>query len=192
MLYGRIYLILLFLVFTCNLYIYIYIYIYLSKRVRSSVIHLNGFYLLVPLPFLVEITSCDCFYQQNKSLCLRQSSERLLIFAKELLNLPNLRESWESWESCESQDMRVCHFREKSLLWILVKNVLSKDKSAVPLFNGSDYLFSASDNTNFVKEICYKNSNLNESGRSVYAFPCRTNQKIHISVVALKMSKKVI
>lgn len=67
----------------------------------------------------------------------------------------------------------------------------SKDKSAVPLFNGSDYLFSASDNTNFVKEIYYKNSNLNESGRSVYAFPCRTNQKIHISVVALKMSKKV-
>ena len=70
-------------------------------------------------------------------------------------------------------------------------NVLNKDKSAIPLFNGSEFLFSASDNANFFEEIYSENSNLNDSGRSVFAFPCRTNQKIYISATP-KMVKKVL
>ena len=60
-----------------------------------------------------------------------------------------------------------------------------------PLFNSLEVLSSASDKAKLFTENFSKNSNLDDSGISLLAFPSRTNLKLHISVTP-KMVKKVI
>ena len=59
------------------------------------------------------------------------------------------------------------------------------------LFNSLEVLSSASDKAKLFTENFSKNSNLDDSGISLLAFPSRTNLKLHISVTP-KMVKKVI
>ena len=74
----------------------------------------------------------------------------------------------------------------------IANTILNKGKSTIPpLFNGPEVLSSASDKEKLFAENFSKNSNLDDSGISLPAFPSRTNLKLHISVTP-KMVKKVI
>ena len=69
-------------------------------------------------------------------------------------------------------------------------NLLHKGRTAIPpLFKGQEVLSSGSDKTKLFPKIFSKNSNLEDSGISLPAFPTRTNLKQHISVTA-KLVKK--
>ena len=63
-------------------------YISLIVSIRSSLIHLHGFQLLVLLPWFIEITFFDCMNRVN--LPNLKSSDRLVIVAKVFLKMPNL------------------------------------------------------------------------------------------------------
>ena len=66
-------------------------------------------------------------------------------------------------------------------------------KSAIPpLFNDPKVLSSASDETKLFAESFPKNSNLDDSGISLPAFPCGTNLKLYNITVTPKMVKKII
>ena len=61
-------------------------------------------------------------------------------------------------------------------------------KSAVLLvFNDPEVMFSASDKTKLFAEIFRKNSNLDDSGISLPAFPSKTNLKLQNLTVTPKM-----
>ena len=64
-------------------------YTSLIESIRSSLVHLRGFQLLVLLSQFIEITFFFCNKRINL-LNLKQSSDRLVIVAKGLLKLPNL------------------------------------------------------------------------------------------------------
>ena len=67
---------------------------------------------------------------------------------------------------------------------------MDKAKSAIlSLFNGSEVLPSASDETKFFAENFSKNSNLDDSGIPLPAFPSRTNLKLRDLSVTPKMVK---
>ena len=72
----------------------------------------------------------------------------------------------------------------------IANNLLHKGRTAIPpLFKGQEVLSSGSDKTKLFPKIFSKNSNLEDSGISLPAFPTRTNLKQHISVTA-KLVKK--
>ena len=60
-----------------------------------------------------------------------------------------------------------------------------------PLFNSPKMLSSASVKAKLFAKNFSENSNLDESGISLPAFPCRTNLKLHNISVTPKMVKKV-
>ena len=60
------------------------------------------------------------------------------------------------------------------------------------MFNGPEVLFSASDKAKLFAKNFSKNSNLEDSGISLPAFPSRTNLKLHNISITPKMVKKVI
>ena len=64
-------------------------YISLIVSIRSTVTHLHAFQLFVLLPYFKEITFFICTDRINP-LNLKEGSDRLVIFAKGLLKLPNL------------------------------------------------------------------------------------------------------
>ena len=77
--------------------------------------------------------------------------------------------------------------------WQIANSVLSKGKSAIPaLFNELEVLSSASDKAKLFAENFSLNSNLDDSGISLPAFPSRTNLKLHNISVTPKMVRKVI
>ena len=61
-----------------------------------------------------------------------------------------------------------------------------------PLVNGAEELSFASDKAKLFAEKFSKNSNLDDSGISLPAFPSKTNLKQHNIYVTSKMVKKVI
>ena len=89
---------------------------------------LHSFQVLVLLPKLIEITSFVCNSRIN--ICLRLSSDRVVIVAKEFLNLPNMvilikRESL-TFKKLGSRNF-----------WRTANSVPNKSKSAFPhLVNG--------------------------------------------------------
>ena len=119
-------------------------------------------------------------------LNLKKSSDRLVIVVKGFLKLPNLhmliKQESITFQQLGSQDF-----------WQIVNSVLKKRKSAIPpLFNGPEVLSSASGKAKLFAENFSKNSNLDDSGISLPAFPSRTNQKLHNISVTPTMVKKVI
>ena len=77
--------------------------------------------------------------------------------------------------------------------WQIANSVLNKGKSAIlPLFKGPGVLSSASDKAKCFAENFSKNSNLDDSGITLPAFPSRTNLKLHNLSITLTMVKKVI
>ena len=89
-------------------------------------------------------------------------------------------------ESITSQKLGSCDFGQ------IAKSVLSKGKSAIPpLFNGPKVLSSVSDKAKLFAENFSKNSNLDDTGIPLPAFPCRSNLKLHNIYVTVKLVKKV-
>ena len=77
-------------------------------------------------------------------------------------------------------------------LWQIFYSTFSKVISAIPpLFNSLEVLPSAFDKAKLFAENFSKNSNLDDSGISLSAFPSRTNLKLHNISVAPKVFKKV-
>ena len=77
--------------------------------------------------------------------------------------------------------------------WRVTNSVLSKGKSAVtPLFNYVEVLSSASDKAKLIAKSFSNNSNFDDSGISLSAFPSRTNLKLHNISITPKIVKKVI
>ena len=75
----------------------------------------------------------------------------------------------------------------------LLRVFSQQDKSAIPpLFNGPEVLSSASNKAKLFAKNFSKNSNLDDSGISLPAFPSKTNLKLHNISITPKMVKKVI
>ena len=75
----------------------------------------------------------------------------------------------------------------------IANSLLNKDKSTIPpLFNGPKVLSSASDKAKLFAKNFSKNSNLDDSGMSLPAFPSRTNLKLHNIYLAPKLIKKIL
>ena len=83
--------------------------------------------------------------------------------------------------------------RGSSDFWRITDSVLNEVKSAIPsLFNNPEVLSSAPDKTKLFAENFSKNSNLDDSGISLPAFPSRTKLKQYNISETPKMIKKVI
>ena len=118
-------------------------------------------------------------YQQNKSsesnAKFRQASNR----CKRVLEAAKLAYATKTKESITSQKLGSRDF------WRIANSVLNKGKSVIPpLFNGLEVLSSASDKVKLFAKNFSKNSDLDDSGISLPAFPSRTNLKLHnISII---------
>ena len=112
-------------------------YLPLIIFIRSRLVHLDGFQLLVLLPQLIEIISFVC-KNNTSSLNLKWSWDRLVIVTKGFYKLPNLLMLVKR-KIITSQKLVSGDF------W-RIATVFSKGKSALPpLFNGREVLSSASD-----------------------------------------------
>ena len=90
-------------------------------------------------------------------------------------------------ESITSQKLGSCDF------WRNANSVLNGGKPAIPpLFSSLEVLSSASDKAKLFAQNFSKNSNLDDSGISLPAFPSRTNLKLHNISVTPKMVRKII
>ena len=133
-----------------------------SAGFAAAIIYRNHFFLL---------------YQQNKSseseVKFRQASNH----CKRVLEATKLAYANKTKESITSQKLGSRDF------WRIANSVLNKGKSAIPpLFNGPEVLSSASDKAKLFAKNFSKNSNLDDSGIYLPAFPSRTNLKLHISI----------
>ena len=143
-----------------------------SAACAAAIVHRNHFFRL---------------YQRNKSseskVKFRQSINR----CKRALEVAKLAYANKTRESITSQKLG------SRDLWRIANSVLNKGKSAIPpLVNGPEVLSSVSDKAKLFAENFSKNSNLDDSGISLPAFPSRTNPKLHDITVTPKMVKKII
>ena len=84
-------------------------------------------------------------------------------------------------------------FPRNLALETFANSVLDRGKSAIPpLFNCWEVLPSASDKAKLLANKFSENSNLDDSGISLPAFPSRINLKLHNIFATLKMFEKVI
>ena len=94
-------------------------YTSLTINIRSSLIHLHGFQVLLVLPLLLEITSF-IFINRVNLLWLRPRSDSLVITAKRLLKLLKLLMLIKEKESIPSQKFG-------SLNFLQFNSILKKD-----------------------------------------------------------------
>ena len=143
-----------------------------SAACAAAIVHRNHFFHL---------------YQENKSseskAKFRQASNR----CKRVLEAAKLAYATKTKESIISQKLGSRDF------WRIANSVLNRGQSAIPpLFNGPEVLSSASDKAKLFAKNFSKNSNLDDSGISLPAFPSRANLKLHNISITSKMVKKVI
>ena len=143
-----------------------------SAACAAAIVHRNQFF---------------CLYQQNKSseskVKFRQASNR----CKRVLEAAKLAYATKKKESITSQKLGSRDF------WRIANSVLNNGKSAIPpLFNGPEVLSSESDKVKLFAKDFSKNSNLDDSGISLPAFPSRTNLKLHNISITPKVVKRVI
>ena len=148
-----------------------------SHKVRSSLIHLHVFQLVLLLLQFIEIIFSR-LHQKDKSeskVKFRQASNH----CKSLLEAVKLVYANKTKEFTTSQKLDSLDF------WGIANTLLNKGKSAItPLFNGPEVLFSASDKAKLFAENFSKNCNLDDSGISLPVFRARANLKLrNISVI---------
>ena len=126
-------------------------------------------------------------YQQNKSSESKVKFRQASNHCKRVLEAVKLAYATKTKESITSHKLGFQDF------WQIANSVLNKGKSAIPpLFNGPEVLSSASDKAKLFAKNFSKNSNLDDSGISLPAFPSRNNLKLHNISITPKMVKKVI
>ena len=149
------------------------IYISLIENIRSSLTHLNGFQLLVLLPYFIEITFFH-LHQKNKSSNSKVKFRQAINRCKRVLEAAKLAYAKKTKESITSKKLGFHDF------WQVVNSVLNKGKSTIsPPFNGPEVLLSASDKAKLFPKNFSMNSNLDDPGISLPVFPFRTNLKLH-------------
>ena len=126
-------------------------------------------------------------YQKDKSSASKVKFRQARNHCKRVLEATKLAYANKTKESITSQKLGSRDF------WRIANSVLNKGKSAIPpLFNGLEVLSSASDKAKLFAENFFKNSNLDDSGISLTAFPFRTNLKLHNISVTPKMVRRVV
>ena len=161
-------------------------YIHHIENIRSSLIHLHGFQLLVLLA-LIHRNHCFHLHQREKSFDSKVKFKQTSNPCKRVLEAAKLAYANKTKESITSQKLGSCDF------WQFANGVLNKGKSAVPpLFNGLEVLSSASDKAKLFAENFSLNSNLDDLGVSLPVSPSRTNLKLHNISVTPKIVRKVV
>ena len=126
-------------------------------------------------------------YRREKSFDSKVKFRQAINRCKRVLEVAKLAYANKRKESITSQKPGSRDF------WQIANIVLNKGKSAIPpLFIGLEVLSSASDKAKLFAENFSMNSNLDDSGISLPAFPCRTNLKLHNISVTPKMVRKVV
>ena len=111
-----------------------------------------------------------CLHQREKSSDSKVKFRQASNHCKRVLEAAKLAYANKTKESITSQKLGSRDF------WRIVNSVLNKGKSALPpLFNGPEVLSFASDKAKLFAEKFSMNSNLDDSGISLPAFPSRTN-----------------
>ena len=127
-----------------------------SAACAAAIVHRNHFFHL---------------YQREKSSDSKVKFRQASSHCKRVLEAAKLAYANKTKEFITSQKLG---------FWRIANSVLNKGKSAIlPLFNGLEKLFSASDKAKLFAEIFSLNSNLDDLGISLPAFPSRTNLKLH-------------
>ena len=158
----------------------------LIENIRSSLIRLYGFQLLLLLP-IVHKNHFFCMYQKNKSSDSKVKFRQASNCCNRVLEAAKIAYANKTKESITSQKLGSRDF------WRIANSVLNNGKSTIPpLFNGPEVLSSASDKAKLFAENFSKNSNLDDSGISLPVFPSRINLKLHNISVTPTMVKKVI
>ena len=143
-----------------------------SVACAGAIVHRNHFFRL---------------YQREKysdsKVKFRQASNR----CKRVLEAATLVYANKTKDSITSQKLGSHDF------WQIANSVLNKSKSPIPpLFNWPEVLPSGSDKAKLFAENFSLNSNLDDWGVSLPAFPSRTNLKLHKISVTPKMVGKVV
>ena len=126
-------------------------------------------------------------YRREKSFDSKVKFRQAINRCKRVLEVAKLAYANKRKESITSQKPGSRDF------WQIANIVLNKGKSAIPpLFIGLEVLSSASDKAKLFAENFSMNSNLDDSGISLPAFPCRTDLKLHNISVTRKMVRKVV
>ena len=117
-------------------------------------------------------------YQKDKSsdseVKFRQATKvKFSHHCKRVLEAARLAYAHKTKESMISQKLGSCDF------WQIANSVLNKGKFAIPLFNGPEVLSFTSDKAKFFAENFSKNTNVDDSGISLPAFPSKTNLKLY-------------
>ena len=143
-----------------------------SAACGAAIVHRNHFFYL---------------YQREKSSDSKVKFGQAINRCKRVLEVAKLAYANKRKESITSQKPGSRDFCQ------IANSVLNKGKSAIPpLFNGLEVLSSASDKAKLFAENFSLNSNLDDSGISLPAFPSRTNLKLHNISVTPKMVRKVV
>ena len=143
-----------------------------SAACAAAIVHRNSFFHL---------------YQQYKSSESKVKFRQASNCCKRVLEAAKLAYATKTKESITSRKIRSRDF------WQLANSVLNQGKSAIPpLFNRPEVLSSASDKAKLFAKNFSKNSNVDDSGVSLPAFPSRTNLNLHNISITPKMLKKVI
>ena len=124
--------------------------LWFSAACATAIVHRNHFFR---------------FYQREKSSDSKVKFRQASNHCKRVLEAAKLAYANKTKESITSQKLGSRDF------WRIANSVLNKGKSAIPLlFNGPEVLSSASDKAKSFAENFCKNSNLDDSGRSLYWF----------------------
>ena len=161
--------------------------VYIPHRKYQVKLHSSPWFLAACAAAIVHRNHFFRLYQREKSsdskVKFRQASNRF----KRVLEAARLAYANKTKESITSQKLGSRDF------WRIANSVLNKGKSAIPpLYNGSEVLSSASDKAKLFAEKFSLNSNLDDFGISLPAFPSRTNLKLHNIFVTPKMVRKVV
>ena len=98
-------------------------YISLTENIRSGLTHLHGFQLLVLLPQFIEIIFSVCTKRINL-LLLKQSSDWLVIVAKEFLKLRNLHMLIKQKSPFLPRNLALVTFGELLIVFLTKVNLL--------------------------------------------------------------------
>ena len=133
--------------------------------------------------YAAVITHGNQFFRLYQCILhLNWSLDRLVLYAKGFLMLPNLLILLK----------QICQFSETWFFWWTAISILNKDKSAIhPLLNDPEVLASAPDKAKFLAKNFSKNSNLDNTDTYLPALSSINYLKLHIYVTP-NLVKKVI
>ena len=158
---------------------------FLIVIIRSNLIHLHGFHLLLLLLQLLEITS----FIQNKHYASKAKFGRLVFVTKGFLNLLVLI---KQKNQSLPRDMVFPNFGELLIVFLTMSIQLFLSSIPCQLCLVSEVLSFKSDKEKLFAEILFRTSNLVRAGISFPFFPFRTNLKLHNVPVTPKLIRKVI